>query len=810
MADDKTVKVALILSAYDKMSRVVNDSVNKSITSVGRFNRSLQKYKQSSSGLSLGTTAGIVGAVAAIKPIIDMTEKAEEAMTDLKVSFMKAGGAIDPMYEKLMKMGAEMAKTFKGGRSEMLGMFNALINTGMNAQNITREFAVSVVQYATLMKMPYAEAATEIGRITKMANIAKKDMALLPDLLSRMRILGISNAEEIATAVGKSGLGVMGMGGLKNMQAMAAIIANIKQATGGAIEAGGAMQRIMVKMADPKSLMKLNAQMAQLGVHMQFYDKGGKFLGLQNMIVQLSQVPQELRQKVFGQMFGVRGAVAAAALAKIGVKGYNDTVKKLMNQDTLANKASEYQKHAGYKMQLAWDRMKGQLIKFGLEIMPIFEHFLTIANKLITVIEKLFSKLGILGSIIKWVIVAVTGLRIACALYNFVAGVVIKNVLFLTEGYVKMVKWVKSAADTIYYHILNMKKYTLAVWGAIKAGAKWIAQLAVSMWDAMKRAAISVAAYASTLWATYSPAIIAAISATWAFTAALLANPITWVIAGVIALAASVYLILKNWKVISAFFTRLWQSVKQIFSDAWQWIKNMFLNYTPYGLIFKHWSKIVAWFSGIWKKVKSIFSGAWEGIKIMLLNYTPIGLIIKHWVSITSFFSDLWSNVKKIFMNVVNWIMGIGSKFYEAGKNIVKMIWNGIKAMAMKPVEAISNIVKNIRKFLPFSPAQMGPLKDIHKVRIIETIAQTMKPAPMMKAMNAAMNMAIGVKPSGSGIGINSGGRSGMTLHYAPVITLSGGSLNAKDDLMKVLKSHQGDLMRLIKQATAREERIKY
>lgn len=49
------------------------------------------------------------------------------------------------------------------------------------------------------------------------------------------------------------------------------------------------------------------------------------------------------------------------------------------------------------------------------------------------------------------------------------------------------------------------------------------------------------------------------------FNLALLATPLGWFIAGVAAIGAAVYLIYRNWKPISAFFSNLWERVKAIF-----------------------------------------------------------------------------------------------------------------------------------------------------------------------------------------------------------------------------------------------------
>jgi hypothetical protein len=225
-------------------------------------------------------------------------------------------------------------------------------------------------------------------------------------------------------------------------------------------------------------------------------------------------------------------------------------------------------------------------------------------------------------------------------------------------------------------------------------------------------------------------------------------------------------------------------------------------------LIIRYWDQIKAFFIKLWAAIKNIFSKFWQGIKNFLLNYTPHGLIFKHWDKIKAFFSGLWQKVKDIFMGHVRWVMGLGSTFLNAGKNIVMNIWNGIKAFINKPVEAIKGMVKKIRNLLPFSPAKEGPLKDIHRIRLVETIAENIKPAAAIKAMQKVGIAIAGTGPSkgvnqGSSLAASNGG-GGIQLTYAPVIN------GADKTIMDVLKTHDRELVKMLEEAYRKWNRTKF
>lgn len=103
---------------------------------------------------------------------------------------------------------------------------------------------------------------------------------------------------------------------------------------------------------------------------------------------------------------------------------------------------------------------------------------------------------------------------------------------------------------------------------------------------------------------------------------------------------------------------------------------------------------------------------------------TAAFLIYRYWGPITRFFTRIWQAVGNI-----------AGKMRQAGANIITSLVDGMKSMVNKPAEVMKSVVQRLRNFLPFSPAKEGPLKDIHRIKLVETIASTMKPQPMVAAM---------------------------------------------------------------------------
>jgi phage-related protein len=141
-------------------------------------------------------------------------------------------------------------------------------------------------------------------------------------------------------------------------------------------------------------------------------------------------------------------------------------------------------------------------------------------------------------------------------------------------------------------------------------------------------------------------------------------------------------------------------------------------------------------------------------------------LIYKYWGPITQFFQKIWKSVADL-----------AGKMREAGAKLITSLWEGIKSMAMKPVEAIKAIAQKIRNHLPFSPAKEGPLRDIHRIRLVETIAETIKPGPMASAMRRAVNTTMQVASSAPMRGALAGD-GGAIVNFSPVYNINGGDVN--------------------------------
>ncbi|HAM79604.1 tape measure protein [Ornithinibacillus bavariensis] len=121
----------------------------------------------------------------------------------------------------------------------------------------------------------------------------------------------------------------------------------------------------------------------------------------------------------------------------------------------------------------------------------------------------------------------------------------------------------------------------------------------------------------------------------------------------------------------------------------------------------------------VWELIKGLGSIVWELLKAggeLVMN------IIE---GIGNFFKNIFNKGKELGGKVLDGLLNIRKKFLDAGKNIVQSIADGIKGAIGKVKDAIGKVTQKIRDFLPFSPAKEGALRDIMKIQIPQSIAES-------------------------------------------------------------------------------------
>jgi phage-related protein len=128
-----------------------------------------------------------------------------------------------------------------------------------------------------------------------------------------------------------------------------------------------------------------------------------------------------------------------------------------------------------------------------------------------------------------------------------------------------------------------------------------------------------------------------------------------------------------------------------------------------------------------WTGIKNIFSGVVNvviGLVKYLWNYI-MNPFTQGSAQLRALTEQINANLKASFLDGVNSVVGfftalpgriaaavggLGSLLYDAGRNVIQGLINGIASMIGRVGSAMANIAGKIRSYLPFSPAKDGPL----------------------------------------------------------------------------------------------------
>lgn len=220
--------------------------------------------------------------------------------------------------------------------------------------------------------------------------------------------------------------------------------------------------------------------------------------------------------------------------------------------------------------------------------------------------------------------------------------------------------------------------------------------------QAAKTFVLSIASMAKQAVMTAVTAMPGLIASVWAFTVALLANPITWIVIGIVALIAALILLWQNWDTVVAFVKGIFTGFVDAIVSGFNWIKEK-----------------VAALPGVFKVL----------IAVMFPFISIPILIVKNWDKIVAFFGGLFTKVlgkvKAGIQSIKNFLNGVPAWFRESGKKIITTFTAGITSVITKPAEAIKKGLQKIRNLLPFSDAKEGPLSTLTLSgnRVLQTVS---------------------------------------------------------------------------------------
>lgn len=424
-------------------------------------------------------------------------------------------------------------------------------------------------------------------------------------------------------------------GTLEEFTGMAAVLANAGIKGG---EAGTALRNVMLNLSAPST----SAAKALETLGIQTYDSAGKMLPVMDILKQfeanLKNIDEETKNGALKEIFGTHNVGSFLTLLSAGTDQIEEYITTLENAGgTASNIAKAQQQSLKSQITLLKSAIEGIQLNIGKAVAE---------NGGSAGLQRIIQMVNNIN--IDSVKNAIIGLM------DLVAGAI---QFFI--GFAKVI-WALRApllaiigAITLYKATIMGTVIAMKAWNAIQVIIK-AAQIA---WIAITQGAAAANAVLTSSLAAEAAATGTATAAQTGFNLAMLANPITWIVLGIIALIAVIVALAMNWDKVTAALQTAWQWIKNVASAIWDGLCAAWQGFVNIVM-----SLVLPAFNAIWAPISKIIE-AFQGGGF-IAGIKQIGVAILEF---------LLSPVQKL-LGMLSKIPGIGGKFEGINDDISSWI----------------------------------------------------------------------------------------------------------------------------------------
>ncbi|BCS55201.1 phage tail tape measure protein [Geobacter sp. SVR] len=733
-------QLGILLRVMDMVSgpvQAISNSIDGLAAKAEKLQPVFDRFKDYGRWIAGAGIAGALGLGVAVTQFANL----EEAQLRLRTTLMDSAGAVGPEYERLNTLADKLGSSLPGSTKDMIGMFIALRNQGVQTNRILDGMGEATANFAALMELSFTESATHVAKFSESMGVADEDMVRFMDLLQRLKYASGVEVGDLAYTFKYAGgsLKLLGLQGLESARDFSAIIGVLAAAGIEGSTAGTNMSQAFSRMAeighklDKGQIAKLVGPILdKYNVRLNFFNGAGEFKGLRPMVAELEKLkalnPQE-QIITLKKLFGDEAARPLAVLLKSGVEGYDQMLDRIRQQADMQTKITEIM--SGAKMQ--WETLTG-----------------TIANVVAHV-----------GG----VVAKVAGLIGVMQVVNDLAG--------------RLDSWIVAnprTAGVIAGVAIALTATALAAGGlllAIGIGGTLVTKMIVGFGLLAKA------------FALIRLTALSAVPALWSMTTALLANPVTWIVAAIVAAVA----------LLGGIFVWMYRRV--------EWFKTG-IDVSLFAIGFSV-GRVVKYLIGLAQIIFFPFSLIWDVLQRL-------------WSAIPAISTAISDALAGMLNSIPSLLGGMFSALFTVGQAFIQPIVAGIKSVADQPYETVKGVFQRVRNLLPFSDAKEGPLSTLtlSGSRIMSTLgagitgaAPSLQRTMATALAGAALSTSIAVAPPPAAVAVpsqavmaqrdgsgSSSGSSGRTIIIQNLTVQLNDVNNAQDfirQLQALVEAHDGD-----------------
>lgn len=796
---DSMMKVSLTLVAFDKMSKVIRDAVN---TSNSEFDKMQNKIKNLASDLEkVGKAATIVGGslMAFSAANLKLAADFSAGMTNVSTLIDTNVENFDAMKEEVLQIAKRTPVALDGLTSALYDIRSAGISANMQFEVLEKSAQLGLTGLGST-----SEAVDLVTSSLNAFNLKGKEAEKLYDTIFKTVKFGKTTISGIAQGFG-SVAGTVAASNIKlddYLAAVAALTTTGQPAAQAHHQLKAAIAGMLRETDDSKKVFNT------LGVKSfkELIQKSGGMVNAFKAITNCVGGNESAILSLFGSTMAYN---AVLGLTTKQNKAYVETLNSMRYGTSLIDEGYQKQYNTEHAMMQRLKNMSQVIgIQLGEALAPAFGKVLDFGESTLNMLDKMSPQMK------SFVAISIAGLGILATSFG-IACLMGSKLLKFYGGFLSRAReltpvLVQNSANILESMGLKTTAKNLTLGYNLKGGAN----IGSGLFSDIKRidnnlrkgivtgfkefpSNVSKSAIALKDWTVTSvkaiptnfvnglkafktgflniPNLIKnAVIAFRTFSITLLTSPLGWIAVAIGVVALVIY---KYWKPIAGFFKGLWQGLVEGLKPLMPLFKQIGTAIEP---ILKPIKAVFNWFKKLIQPVEDT-GGKAEAMGVRV-GKAIAGIIVK--------------------------LTELVAKAFECGRKITSMLAEGIMSGLAKVKNCIVKVAQVIRDHLPHSPAKTGPLKDLNKVKIVETIASTIKPMPLKNAMTKTLSfMTNGTLNVSKGkIGTSSG--ASFVVQYNPTITISG--TESKEEFVKLLKRHKDEVVNIMKREFERKERLAY
>ena len=293
-------------------------------------------------------------------------------------------------------------------------------------------------------------------------------------------------------------------------------------------------------------------------------------------------------------------------------------------------------------------------------------------------------------------------------------GMMFTRTAGMAGSFARMLRSVPGHLETLYIKALYAKDGLVRIGSSVITFGK---NLILNGVTAVKNFALSLVTMAKQAVMTATTALPGLISGVWSFTAALLANPITWIVIGIVALIAVIVLLWNKCEWFRDGVKAVFSTIKEGVLNALNVVKSVFSSIrnaignaltAARDTVSEKLNNMKQAYVEHGGGIRGVAAAAVEGIK----GYYTAGFAFLDRLTggkMTAIKDKFVGGIQKIKDKITEAI----SWFRESGKKVITTFTEGITSALGKPVAAVKGGLQQIRNMLPFSDAKTGPLSQL-------------------------------------------------------------------------------------------------